>query len=226
MPSSVPFSESNLSEEILTRFSTLVALQPRVSSIYELCTCPLLPQKHISMTTWELSLHFSATPLQWCSATCLLSSIQDVFNIGNPCNGCSPQCWINCSQTGSISHIWWFCSHITNFQTSVFSLAPSITKSSLIRDSKLSLLGSGMNCWPSKFHTVQTHLFIAAKLMLVRNWKQATTSEFSNTIHILNDHALFELFELMLAKAHRLLDKFITHWSPWISHPSCNMPLT
>lgn len=137
--------------------------------------------------------------------------------------GQSPLCWRNCGSVGFISHVWRHCPIINNFWSAVFLLASSIIGVALKPVPKLVLLGIGLDSWPFKFHTVLTHVVIAARLTLAGNGKQATPPECLTTIRILNEHALFEY---TFAKTNLLQEKCLLNWSLWILSSCCTLPLS
>lgn len=108
-------------------------------------------------------------------------------------------CWRNCGLPGTSPHVWWYCPVITLFCKDVNTLLSQLTKSHVSLTPQIALLGLGLQAWHVQLHPMITHVLIAARLALARNWKSShPPPTFQLCISILNQNLHMEYTVCML----------------------------
>lgn len=80
-------------------------------------------------------------------------------------------CWRNCGYSGTPLYIWWTCPKLKPFWSTIIRLISSIFSTSTSLSPQMVLLSLDINPWPTAAHTILSHIFIAARLAIARDWK-------------------------------------------------------
>lgn len=96
----------------------------------------------------------------------------------------------------------------------------TLTASVSVPDPRLAHFGVGIDAWPSAFHTILTHLQVAARLAIAQNVKIYALPTLYSMIQILNEQAHLEY---LFAKAHLSQNTFLCQWAPWLNNPNCSL---
>lgn len=104
----------------------------------------------------------------------------------------STLCWRNCTQAGTTYHILWDCSKLTNFWCCIFIILHQVTGLPIQLSPSLALLNIGIEDIPQILRQFTTHLFLAAKLVILRLWKSPTPPEVNEAMHTLFIHYTYE----------------------------------
>lgn len=81
---------------------------------------------------------------------------------------------------------------LVTFWSEVFNSLSSVSHISCASDPKLALLGVDIEIWLTRFQTFITHTFIAARLAIVKMWRNAQIPSMSVVVQTLNTNVLYE----------------------------------
>lgn len=193
-------SSANQSSPSIDFWSSLTTAPPPPANWYKALTLPLRVSRCTSH--WESTQKLFH---KWYYTPARLAKIYPTT---------SSQCWRNCSEAGSLRHIWWECPVIHRFWLDVANLLSTICKVPPPSSPLDLLLGLDVPTWPKHIRVVATHILIAARLALARKWKSPQPPLLSDLIVLLNYH--FHM-EFAFAKANLNTALFLQKWEPWIS---------
>lgn len=111
-----------------------------------------------SANLWEL---FQKMVLRWYLTPCWLSK----FALG-----VSPLCWRQCGEVGTLFHLLWSCSNITQYWKRIYNLISQVLKINLEPSPGMALLSLEMDLAPHHMRTLLYHILLASRLYLVRHW--------------------------------------------------------
>lgn len=122
-------------------------------------------------------------------------------------------CWRNCSQTGTIFHILWSCGRLAKFWSIILSIFHQVTGLHTQPSPSLAILNLGIEEIPPSLRKFTTHLFPAAKLVILRLWRATDPPEVKEVIRTFSIH---HTYESMLANIEGKYADFHLQWQPWI----------
>lgn len=123
-------------------------------------------------------------------------------------------CWRNCTQTGTLFHILWTCGRLAKFWSNIFAMFHQVTSLPIQFSPSLAILNLGIEDIPPPLRKFTTHLFLAAKLVILRLWRSPDLPEVEEVIRTLSIH---HTYESMLANIEGKYAEFLLHWQPWIT---------
>lgn len=143
-------------------------------------TCPLY------ITWWEdeLSKHFTSEA--WASAFTISLKVSKCINhfelmrkihlqwyltpvrFANISSSTSHLCWRQCSQIGTLLHMWWSCPRISSFWRLVSDLFTELTNIHIPLTPKLAFLDIDIHDITSHFQTVVHHVLFTARISIAR----------------------------------------------------------
>lgn len=187
--------------------------------------CKLLTTLPVDQTS-SSSMWHKALTLPLCASRCIShwESIQELFHkwyftpasLATIYTSTSPQCWRNCTERGTLQHIWWECPNIRRYWQEVSTLISTVCKVPTPLTPLDLLRGLSVPNWPNRVRVLATHILIAARLALAKKWKSPQPPTRSDLIVLLNNH--FQL-EFSFAKANLTTVSFFQNWEPWIADP-------
>ena len=77
---------------------------------------------------------------------------------------------------------------------------------------ELAILNLGIEGFPPEFRIVVTHILLAARLLLTRNWKSNTVPSVTEVLEVTQTNYTFES---LLAGREGRRAKFDNQWKPW-----------
>lgn len=77
----------------------------------------------------------------------------------------------------------------------------------------LALLNIGIEDLPPFFRQFTNHLFLAAKLVILRLWRSPDPPVVNKVIHTLSTHFTYE--NMLVSVAGKQIE-FLNNWQPWI----------
>lgn len=135
------------------------------------------------------------------------------YRIAKFSSSASPLCWRNCSHVGNIYHILWSCSKLAKFWTRIFAIFCQVTGLAIQPSPSLTLLKIGIEDIPQPLRQYTTHLFLAAKLTILRIWKSPNPRGVNYVIHTLSTHYTYESMLTSVSGKHV---EFLNNWQPWL----------
>lgn len=121
-------------------------------------------------------------------------------------------CWRECGRTGTLLHILWECPSLTSFWNTVFQCISSCTGILTPPNPELAILHINIDKFPYSQRQVITHLLLAARTLILRNWRSTTTPNLSEAISLVNDNYLIEKSLAVNSLSYR---KFQESWKCW-----------
>lgn len=156
-----------------------------------------------SANLWEL---FQKMVLRWYLTPYRLSK----FALG-----VSPLCWIQCGEVGTLFHLLWSCPNITQYWKQIYNLILQVLKNNLEPSPGMAILSLEMDLAPHHMRTLLSHILLAARLSLVRHWKDIKIPEISKVTQTINTHSTYEqLFASEMGK-YSLTNKIWEPWNKW-----------
>lgn len=131
--------------------------------------------------------------------------------------GLSSRCWRECGQLGTLPHILWLCPCIKNYWTDIFNLIGQVTGIKLGPSQGMALLLLGIDLIPTRMRTIVSHILLAARLTLVRHWRDRTPPGLAETLQIINTHGTYEIQFAFSTGKHLTISEFWSHWKTWYS---------
>lgn len=184
------------------------------------------------MLAWERDLNASFLDAQWSKALqCTYSSTKYTklwelshkvmqrwsltpYRITKFNSSLSSLCWRNCMQVGTTFHILWSCRKLAKFWSKIFLILCQITGLPIQLSPSLALLNLGIEDIPPSLRQFTTHLFLAAKLSILRLWRSSPPPpDVSDTLRTLSTHYTYKS---MLATLVGKCPNFNKQWQQWI----------
>lgn len=165
--------------------------QQALKTVYKATKCAAL---------WELMQKIS---LRWYLTPARLSS----FNPKNP-----NTCWRCKSSIGDMFHVFWSCPSLRTYWEKIFRLISTITHIEITPSPALAILNLTIEDIPFPFRHVTTHILLAARLNLTRQWKSDGHPTLTQVVDIV---ALHFSYEITLVAHTGQATKTRTYWQPW-----------
>lgn len=124
----------------------------------------------------------------------------------------SPDCWRNCSIIGTLMHIMWSCPPIRNLWSEIEHKLQQILQYPIILTPELSILNLTIESVPPQLRLITTHVLLATKLLITRNWKTTNIPASSDVIELVHKHYTYES---VLARGKPSYYKMHALWLPW-----------
>lgn len=125
----------------------------------------------------------------------------------------SHDCWTNCGQRGTLLHILWSCPKVTQRWKKVESIIQDILHSSVTITPHLAILNLTIEDFPLQQRTVITHILLAAKLLITRNWKSDNIPSLMEVTNLVQTHFNYETLLSCSKQSHT---KTLTPWNQWV----------
>lgn len=125
----------------------------------------------------------------------------------------SHDCWRNCGHTGTLLHILWSCPNVTQLWKNVESILQDILHSSVTITPHLAILNLTIEDFPIHQRTVITHVLLATKLLITRNWKSDNIPSLTEVTNLVQTHFTYET---LLSRSKQSHTKTLTRWNPWV----------
>lgn len=125
-----------------------------------------------------------------------------------------PTCWRNCGQPGTIFDILWNCKNLTSYWSHIFKILCQTTDIQIRTSPSLAFLNICIEDISPQYRQFTTHLFLAAKLVILRKWRSLNPPEVEEVLSTLSLHFTYEK---MLASIRGHYDNFLLHWHRWIT---------
>lgn len=129
----------------------------------------------------------------------------------------SPLCWRQCGETGTVFHLLWACPIITQYWKWIYNLISQILKLNLEPSLGMALLSVERDLVPHHMRTLLSHILLAARLTLVRHWKDTKHPEIFEIIQITNTHGTYERLYASGMGNYLLTNKIWESWNKWYS---------
>lgn len=136
--------------------------------------------------------------------------------------GASPECWRKCGGTGSLLHVLWSCPRIQRFWMITFQLVEQITGIKVDFSPGMALLSLEIDSIPPSLRILVSHIFIAARLTIVRHWKDTNPPSVTETLQLIDTH---RMYEIQFAWSLGNQNKITNIWVPWTIWYPQNMGL-
>lgn len=174
---------------VWTYLSSLTANTKGISLFYNMLEDKTSFSKSPPLLKWERDLGCSFTESQWRTAlktNYKASRSSKLWELVHKINlrwyitpsmihtydpTTQPLCWRNCGEIGSLFHLLWQCTHTTALWQEVFQIITEVTGLSLFPSPDLALLNINMENISYCFHTIITHILLAARLTIVCHWR-------------------------------------------------------
>lgn len=126
----------------------------------------------------------------------------------------SAQCFRDCSEPGTLFHIWWSCPKAQTFWKEIFEIASNLFDRIIPFDPAIALINlKPLNLTYVQFNLL-VQLFTAAKQTLARAWK--TSNLIINEVLIKMNNTMSHA--KMIAIEKDTIQKFEITWQPWIDY--------
>lgn len=178
-------------EKTLNQTYTIKQWQSAIRSIYKFSHCT----NHWEMTI-KITNRWHFTP----------------YRLAKMIPSISPLCWRECGKVGTIQHILWECPSITGFWNSIFQCIASCTGILSPPKAELAMLNLNIDSYPFMYRQLITHLLLAARTLILRNWKSTLIPNLSEAIALVNDNYSFEK---AISVNNLTYHKFQKSWSAW-----------
>lgn len=126
----------------------------------------------------------------------------------------SPLCWRRCGQAGTLLHMLWGCPKLGSYWTDVYSLISRTLRIPTPLTPALAICSLGIEAIPHHLRTVLLHILLAARLTILRHWKDHTPPTIAETLNTIHTHASYELMFSYVIDKHHQIAKL---WAPWTS---------
>uniref|UniRef100_A0A8C5LSK8 Reverse transcriptase domain-containing protein n=1 Tax=Leptobrachium leishanense TaxID=445787 RepID=A0A8C5LSK8_9ANUR len=213
-----------LSETELFCLDPLATARP-ISLFYRVLNTPTRTVVWSFQNTWEKELGRKFTPTQWASAfmfavgaTRCVTLIETQRKIlyrwyltPDKIKRFAPQhsdlCWRCSLETGSMSHIWWYCPRIAPLWRDISSLATEILGTQILHSPEVLLLG--IIKLPRPQLRMLFILISTTALLLARNWRTMLVPTCKQVTDLLEQYRSFDSRITMAEGLHS------PKWDPW-----------
>lgn len=181
-----------------------------ISLLYSNIYLESTSQKSVHMIKWEETLNQNYTIKQWQTAIKSIYKYSKCTNhwemtikivnrwhftpyrLAKISSSISPLCWRECGRVGSLQHILWDCPSIISFWNSIFNCIASCTGILSPPKAALAILNLNIDNYPMVYRQLVTHILLAARTLILCNWKSTLIPNLSETISLVNNNYAFE----------------------------------
>lgn len=121
-------------------------------------------------------------------------------------------CWRNCGCLGTLLHVMWDCPVLSKFWDEIFTKINQITSSMLHKSPDMALLSLGIETIPKRERNLVTHILLAARLTITRNWKQPLAPIADDVYSLVDLHKKLE--RISAIKLNRI-PQYEISWQLW-----------
>lgn len=112
-------------------------------------------------------------------------------------------------------HISWACLCIKKFWSRIFLIIVQITGIQVVPSPGLALLSLDIELFPPHLRTMVTHILLAARLTIVRHWKDNNPPTILETLQTTNRHSIYEKQFAYSIGTHERTNKLWSYWQKW-----------
>lgn len=113
---------------------------------------------------------------------------------------------------GHLLHMFWHCPCIKSLWNQVFQLISSLTGILTPPNPALGILHLGIEKFPPHFRSVVTHILLETRNLLLRHWKDTTSTNLSDVVQAVNNNYTFERLLAINAMHSKMFDR---KWLIW-----------
>lgn len=225
-----PSIEGSLPNKLWSFYFTQESQSKGISIIYSTLQEKNTFNKSKPFTDWETDTHEQFSDQQWTQALKTVhkatrcTSLWELTNkitlrwyltplkLAKFQTNSSALCWRQCNHTGTLLHILWHCPIITNLWKEVTHLIQDIGHFNITLTPQLAILNMIPDTIPHAFKTILTHILLATRLLLTRNWKTHNVPTILEVITLVHSHYTYELIGTRGSASHH---KIQANWSQW-----------